>query len=581
MTTAGATPTIVPRKQAGTPENCLPVGTRLADFEIIDVLGEGGFGIVYLAFDHALRRTVAIKEFMPSVLAMRGRNGAVKLRAERHRDTFHSGLKSFINEARLLAQFDHPALVKVHRYWEQNNTAYTAMQYYEGRTIKEIVATTPEVVDQLWCVKMLGQVLQALEVLYTMQIVHRDVSPDNIIVMETGESVLLDFGSAREIISDMTRAVTVILKPGYAPVEQYANDTSLEQGAYTDIYALCAVIYFAITRKPPASSIARMVHDPMVPLVTLAPKGFNYAFLAAIDQGLAVLAEERPRTIPAFRTLLGINAVKPLPPRVTAPVKRPVQEAPPASASAPAPAPAAVSVPAVSAPKPVAVPPAPVAPPAPAAPKAAAVPKPIAAPVAAAALPASTSVPKPASWPVLDDPENDPVAVQSLKRARWIATIGMVAVAGAVALSAQLRAGPDLSSTPAIQAASAPHRTVVSAKDIEGVEEEIAPDALAKLVSSSTMMAAGAAEPAAQASAVKEEPAIAMVPVALTVKPWGTIFIDGRERGVSPPMKRIVLPAGTHEIRIVNPAYPPFTTTLTVKKNDPAALVHHFGAAPP
>jgi len=578
MTTAGMTPTIAPRKQAGTPENCLPIGTRLADFEIVDVLGEGGFGIVYLAFDHALRRTVAIKEFMPSVLVMRGRNGALKLRAERHRDTFQGGLKSFINEARLLAQFDHPALVKVHRYWEQNNTAYTAMQYYEGRTIKDIVDTSPEQVDQLWCVKMLGQVLQALEVLYTMQVVHRDVSPDNIIVMETGESVLLDFGSAREIIGDMTRAVTVILKPGYAPVEQYANDTSLEQGAYTDIYALCAVIYFAITRKPPASSIARMVQDPMVPLVTLAPKGFNYAFLAAIDQGLAVLAEDRPRTIPAFRTLLGINAVKAPPPRAVAPVKRPVHEVAPAPVTVPAPAPAPAAVAPAPKPKPVAVAPAP---------KPAHVPKPApvavpapAAVVAPAAKVASPGVPIPASWPATHDPENDPVAVQSLKRARWIATIGMVAVAGAVALSAQLRAGPDVTSSPVMQAAAEPRRTVVSAKDIEGVDEEIAPDALAALVSAAPVTAAGAAETVPPADAAAPAPAPVMVPVTLAVKPWGTIFIDGRERGVSPPMKRIMLPAGTHEVRIVNPAYPPYTATLTVKKNDAAALTHNFGAAP-
>jgi hypothetical protein len=419
-------------------------------------------------------------------------------------------------------------------------------------------------------VKMLGQVLQALEVLYTMQVVHRDVSPDNIIVMETGESVLLDFGSAREIIGDMTRAVTVILKPGYAPVEQYANDTSLEQGAYTDIYALCAVIYFAITGKPPASSIARMVQDPVVPLVTLAPKGFNYAFLAAIDQGLAVLAEDRPRTIPAFRTLLGINAVKPLPARVAAPVKRPVQEAAPVPV--PAAAPAAPAPVAVAAPRLAVV-----------APAAAPVPEPVvvAAPVAAAVLPASSGTPKPASWPIIEDPENDPVDGKSLKRARWIATIGMVAVAGAVALSAQLRAGPDLSATPLMPASAEPRRTVVSSKDIEGVEEVVTPDALAALVAAAPVEQTSAAVAVPAAGAPAEAPANATVSVALAVKPWGTIFVDGRERGVSPPMKRLVLPAGTHEIRIVNPAYPPYTTTLTIKKNDPATLTHHFGAAPP
>ncbi|MDB5920688.1 MAG: serine/threonine protein kinase, partial [Massilia sp.] len=223
------------RAAGGGSENCLPIGTRLADFEITGVLGEGGFGIVYIAYDHSLQRAVAIKEYMPGALAMRGADRGVSLRAERHQETFKLGLKSFINEARFLAQFDHPSLVKVYRFWEQNRTAYTAMQYYEGRTIKEIVADSPELVDEAWCRKILRQILQALEMLYTVKILHRDISPDNIIVQANGDAVLLDFGSARQIIGDMTKGLTVILKPGYAPVEQYAGDASLEQGPFTDI----------------------------------------------------------------------------------------------------------------------------------------------------------------------------------------------------------------------------------------------------------------------------------------------------------------------------------------------------------
>ena len=542
MTTAGPTPTTRPGKPAHAPgaggsENCLPAGTRLADFEIIEVLGEGGFGIVYLAFDHALRRTVAVKEFMPSVLAMRGENGAVALRAERHHDTFRGGLKSFINEARMLAQFDHPALVKVHRYWEQNNTAYTAMQYYEGRTIKAIVEQNPELIDQAWCIRMLGQVLQALEVLYTMQIVHRDVSPDNIIVQDSGEAVLLDFGSAREIIGDMTRAITVILKPGYAPVEQYANDTSLEQGAYTDIYALCAVVYFAITGKPPASSIARMVQDPMVPLATLAPPGYNYAFLAAIDQGLAVLADDRPRTIPAFRTLLGLAAVTAPPPRPASAAKRYPQKAPVDGAEE-----------------------------------------------------SGDGVPVRATWPETRDPEVQFTPAASRKRMGWIAAAGVLALAAGIGVigrkPATLEAKAVAPAMPAVAAAPAaaePRRTVVSAKDIAGAEEVVAPDALDALIAQAPAADAATTSSAAtaDAAAAPVAPAVVTVPVTLAVKPWGTVFVDGRERGASPPLRRLTLPPGTHEIRIVNPASAPYTVTLTLKKNEPAAVAHDFGAAPP
>ena len=556
MTTVGNTPTIRPGKTAGPnaaggTENALPTGTRLADFEIIEVLGEGGFGIVYLAFDHALRRTVAIKEFMPSVLAMRGDEGAVTLRAERHHDTFQGGLKSFINEARLLAQFDHPALVKVHRYWEQNETAYTAMQYYEGRTIKDIVGTSPELVDEAWCRRMLAQVMQALEMLYTMQIVHRDVSPDNIIVQDNGEAVLLDFGSAREIIGDMTRSITVILKPGYAPVEQYANDAALEQGPYTDIYALCAVVYFAITGKAPASSIARMVQDPMVKLATLAPPGYSPEFLAAIDQGLAVLAEERPRTIAAFRALLGIAAVD-------IPVSRAAGANKRFAAGDLPVAPDPAAVPATS-------------------PKLGKgssltrLPPPPAAAVASASAPV-----KPPRSPKQPKPSTLPTSGQPRKRAPWmyVAAGLVVVVVVAVGLTLQLRSKPVAVDVVKEVAAAEPRRTVVSAADIAGVEEATAPVPAAPAVTETV-----AAEDILPAAQIPAAPVIPMMPVTLAIKPWGTVSIDGQERGVSPPLKRLMLPAGTHEVRVVNPVYPAYTTTITVKKGG-TTVAHDFGVAP-
>lgn len=554
-------------------ENCLPVGTRLADFEVIEVLGEGGFGIVYLAFDHALRRTVAIKEFMPAVLAVRGADGTVAVRAERHHDAFQGGLKSFINEARMLAQFDHPALVKVHRYWEQNGTAYTAMQYYDGRTIKDIVGRSPELINQAWCLRMLGQVLQALEVLYTMQIVHRDVSPDNIIVQDTGEAVLLDFGSAREIIGDMTRAVTVILKPGYAPVEQYANDTSLEQGPYTDIYALCAVIYFAIARKAPASSIARMVVDPMIPLAKLAPPGYTQSFLAAIDRGLAVLAENRPRTIPAFRELLGIAPVVAPLVRQTGTTKRfPPTSVPDAAV------PAAPVAPVVPAP-----------PPAPVAKAKRAAPKPPAAPALAvvrtpkpARKGASVTVP-PVPYTSPFAPEVQFTPTRSHIRARLLAGLALTAV---LAVSfAMMNHQPEHHEEPSRISITRPHRTVVSAKDVAGTAEErtiVAPPVptIPPLVTEQPLAVPAAAAPES-AAAPDAVPAVVTVPLTLAIKPWGTVYIDGHERGASPPLKRLMLPAGTHEVRIVNPVYPAYTTTITLKKNGAAAIDHDFGVAPP
>ena len=289
-------------------ENCLAIGTRLNDFEITGVLGEGGFGIVYLAFDHSLQRTVAIKEYMPGTLAGRAADGSVEVRAERHKITFDAGLKSFINEARLLAQFDHPSLVKVYRFWEKNKTAYMAMRHYHGDTLKDIVKNRPELITEAWLKFIFKQILEALDTLYKAKILHRDVSPDNIIVQKNGDAVLLDFGSARQIIGDMTQGLTVILKPGYAPVEQYSSDDDMQQGPWTDIYALAAAMYYAILKTSPPMAVARIVKDSLQPLHKGDYPGFSKKFLMAVDKGLAIQPKDRPQSMDEFRRLLGISA---------------------------------------------------------------------------------------------------------------------------------------------------------------------------------------------------------------------------------------------------------------------------------
>jgi serine/threonine protein kinase len=130
--------------------NALPVGTRVLEFEITRVIGEGGFSVVYLAFDHTLHRSIALKEYIPSALASRRGDNTVAVRSAQHQETFEAGLRSFINEARLLAQFDHAALVKVYRFWEANGTAYMAMPYYGGRTLRDILRADPAQASEAW-----------------------------------------------------------------------------------------------------------------------------------------------------------------------------------------------------------------------------------------------------------------------------------------------------------------------------------------------------------------------------------------------------------------------------------------------
>ncbi len=287
--------------------NALPVGTRVLEFEITRVIGEGGFSVVYLAFDHTLHRSIALKEYIPSALASRRGDNTVAVRSAQHQETFEAGLRSFINEARLLAQFDHAALVKVYRFWEENGTAYMAMPYYGGRTLREILRANPSQANEVWLKKLLLPLLDALELLHAHRCYHRDVAPDNIQVLENGAPVLLDFGAARRTIGDMTQAFTVILKPGYAPIEQYADEADLKQGPWTDVYALAAVLYGAIARKPPPTAVARMIKDPLEPLATRMIAGYSATFLAGIDRGLAVRPEARPQSIGEWRGLLGMD----------------------------------------------------------------------------------------------------------------------------------------------------------------------------------------------------------------------------------------------------------------------------------
>lgn len=495
-------------------DNCLPVGTRLADFEIIGLIGEGGFGIVYLAFDHSLQRTVAIKEYMPGAFASRKTDRSVAVRSQRDQDTFATGLKSFINEARLLAQFDHPALIKVYRFWEENNTAYMAMRYYEGQTLKSVTRNNPELITEAWLKAMLKPVLEALDALYRVNILHRDISPDNIMIQDNGEAVLLDFGAARQMISGMSHALTVILKPGYAPIEQYADDSAMKQGPWTDIYSLSAVVYSAIAKKPPPTSVARIIKDPIELLQNGEHAGFSKEFLAAIDKGLAVKPEDRPQSIEEFRQLLQLE--------LSTPVPLPADKA-------------VITL-------------------------------------------LNKDVGKPGLF-LARQPDDDPVTAapqvvrNAAKRfpALWLAG-ALLAVAGTVGgywlfthKAAPVTAEQD-SAPPVIARAADAERKAGSGGsratgDIDAIEERL-------------LTASSDAEPAKAAKAEKTGKTTAVVQV--NVKPWGTIYVDGAAKGVSPPLKKLTLTEGKHQIRIVNPNFPTHTIEIDVTKKKAASIEYDF-----
>ena len=320
--------------------NGLPVGTMLGEFELTSLLGEGGFGIVYLAHDRSLERRVALKEYMPSVLAARAGVSQVQVKSERHRETFEAGRKSFINEAKLLAQFDHPSLVKVYRFWEANGTAYMVMPFYEGKTLKDQLKELAGPPDEAWLRTLLNPLTEALTVIHREQCYHRDIAPDNVMMLAgSNRPLLLDFGAARRVIGDMTQALTVILKPGYAPVEQYAEIPGMKQGPWTDVYALAAVVHFAIVGKTPPPSVGRLLNDTYVPLTQAAAGRYSERFLRAVDHALAVKPDERTQTIEQLRQEMGLDhgsPAAPAPAPSSAPA-RPLAAASPAPTSANAP----------------------------------------------------------------------------------------------------------------------------------------------------------------------------------------------------------------------------------------------------
>lgn len=288
----------------GDPPSALPRGTRLGEFELKRVLGVGGFGIVYLAFDHALEREVAIKEYMPASLAGRTETQHVSLRSRSDADTFALGLRSFVNEAKLLARFDHPSLLKVHRFWEANGTAYMAMPVLRGRNLKDVRARMTAPPTEAWVRDLLMPLLGAIEKLHSEGVYHRDIAPDNIHIEANGHPVLLDFGAARRVLTDKSQNLTAILKPAYAPIEQYGEAGAVKQGPWTDLYALGATVHFMLLGRPPMTATARTLNEDVAPMSRQSVPSCSGDFLTAVDWMLSPRPSDRPQSVAELRDVL-------------------------------------------------------------------------------------------------------------------------------------------------------------------------------------------------------------------------------------------------------------------------------------
>ena len=282
----------------------LPAGHRFNEFEIKDVIGGGGFGIVYRAWDHLLERTIAIKEYMPASLAIRNDDLSLGLRSERFSKLFNAGLNSFIQEARLLARFNHPGLLHVLRFWEENGTAYMGTLWYSGMSLKAWQKQHPETINEAWIRQLLPPLFGAIGTIHQAGYLHRDIALDNIQIQENQLPVLLDFGSARKEIGNLSDQTEIMLKPGFAPIEQYSEESDSDQGPWTDIYALGAVLHTLIVGSPPPASVVRCIEDHYQPLAQRKPEGYSLSLLHAVDRALMMKPADRPQSVDEMAALI-------------------------------------------------------------------------------------------------------------------------------------------------------------------------------------------------------------------------------------------------------------------------------------
>ena len=280
----------------------LPVGFRLMEYRIDAILGQGGFGIAYAATDVNLNNKVVIKEYLPEDFAYRASDQTVSARADQDQPYYQNGLDNFLVEARTLATFRHPNIVRVARFFEANRTAYMVLEYERGQSLKAWRRKHEDMPEKA-LVGLLAPLLDGLALVHDAGYLHRDIKPDNIYVRdEDGSLVLLDFGAARQTATEQADIGTVVT-PGYGAIEQYAGGG--RQGPWTDIYSVGATLFWLITGRKPVEAPARLEDpDPMPRAEDLCRGRYSPEFLCAIDWALRMHPSDRPQTVPDFRKML-------------------------------------------------------------------------------------------------------------------------------------------------------------------------------------------------------------------------------------------------------------------------------------
>ena len=300
------------KKSAYRPEaGILPVGTVLKKrYCIGEVLGKGGFGVTYKAFDTVDSKIVAVKEYYPSGLVHRDTGTTqISVSSKQYEDNFKVGADKFFEEAKMVSRFNgNPNIVNVYEFFYENGTVYFAMEYLDGVDLKHFVKERGGKLPQENVLYIADIITDALLIAHSMNVLHRDISPDNIFILNNGEVKLIDFGAARQVLAEQSKSISVILKQGFAPLEQYQRRG--KQGPWTDIYALGATLYYVITGKMPDEVTERLDFPD---IGSADEYGVDPEFWEIIRKCMEVRAADRYQTVFELKEKLNALSIKPSP----------------------------------------------------------------------------------------------------------------------------------------------------------------------------------------------------------------------------------------------------------------------------
>jgi serine/threonine protein kinase len=287
----------------------LPIGFKLQDYTITKVLSSGGFSFVYLAHDPN-KKVVAIKEYMPTGLALRDNGATVQLDKHGDSSAFKHGLKSFFEEGLSLARIDHKNIVRVLNFFRANNTVYMVMKYERGKSLQEYILAHEAPISEQFVRRVFAELLTGLREVHTHKLLHLDIKPANIYIRLDGSPVLLDFGSARQTLSGNKSNMPLSYTPGFAPPEQYFDRKNL--GPWSDIYSVGASMYACLYRATPQAANLRTTKDNLEPAVSLGNSIYSKELLTLIDECLKLDFLSRPQSVFSLqKTIIELSPVSP------------------------------------------------------------------------------------------------------------------------------------------------------------------------------------------------------------------------------------------------------------------------------